>query len=217
GRGLRAAVDPHGMPIMLSERVFRRALVLIAVVGLLLGLLAWALGRSDVANWGWAGGTIPVVIGLLMSIIRDLLAGRLVVDAGALVAMSGDLALGQNLGGIVVAIMYAGGNILEDFAVARAERDLRSLIDRAPKVAHRRMGSTFEDVPIERIVVGDDILVRAGEVVPVDGVIVSPLAMLDEAPLLPASRFRSIARRASWLGAARSMRARRSSCARPRR
>jgi heavy metal translocating P-type ATPase len=177
---------------MLSERSFRRALALIAVAALLLGLLAWALGRSDVANWCWAGGTIPVVIGLLVSIIRDLLAGRLGVDAVAFVSMSAALVLGQNLAGIVVAVMYAGGNILEDFAVARAERDLRSLIDRAPKVAHRRIGSTIEDVPIERIAVGDDILVRAGEVIPVDGIIVSPTAMLDEAAVtgepIPVSR-----------------------------
>ena len=95
--------------------------------------------------------------------------------------MSGALALGQNLAGIVIAVMYAGGNILEDFAVARAERDLSSLIDRAPRIAHRRIDSVIEDVPIEQVAVGDEILVRAGEVIPVDGVIVSPIAMLDEA------------------------------------
>ena len=88
--------------------------------------------------------------------------------------------LGQNLAGIVVAIMYSGGNLLEDFAVARAERDLRSLIDRAPKVAHRRVASTIEDVPIEQVTIGDDILVRAGEVIPVDGIISSAAAMIDE-------------------------------------
>jgi heavy metal translocating P-type ATPase len=124
--------------------------------------------------------------------IRDFLAGRLGVDAVAFVSMSGALALGQNLAGIVIAVMYAGGNILEDFAVSRAERDLRSLIDRAPKVAHRRAGSAVEDVPIEHVAVGDNILVRAGEVVPVDGVIVSPVVMLDEAAItgepIPASR-----------------------------
>jgi cation transport ATPase len=63
--------------------------------------------------------------------IRDFLAGRLGVDAVAFVSMSGALLLGQNLAGVVIAVMYAGGNILEDFAIARAERDLRSLIDRA--------------------------------------------------------------------------------------
>ncbi len=123
---------------------------------------------------------------------RDLLSGRLGVDAIAFLSMSGALALGQMLAGIVIAIMYAGGNVLEDLAVARAERDLRSLIDRAPRMAHRRAASNVEDVPIDQIVVGDGILVRAGEVIPVDGVITSKAAMIDEAALtgeaIPVSR-----------------------------
>jgi heavy metal translocating P-type ATPase len=163
-----------------SERTFRRALLAITVAGLLSGLAAWALGRTDAAQWCWAGGTLPVVVGLIVSMIRDFLGGRLGVDAVAFVSMSAALGLGQNLAGNVIAVMYAGGNILEDFAVARAERDLRSLIDRAPKIAHRRAASAVEDVSIEQVAVGDDILVRAGEVVPVDGVIMSPAAMLDE-------------------------------------
>ena len=63
--------------------------------------------------------------------------------------------------------MYAGGNVLEDFAVARAERDLKSLVDRAPRVAHRIGERTaVEDVAIDAVAVGDAILVRAGEIVP---------------------------------------------------
>src|ERR1700757_788263 len=149
---------------LLTERMFRRALIAIAIGGLAFGVVAWANGRSDVANWCWGAGTFPVLLGLLISMIRDFLAGRIGVDSVAFVSMSGALVLGQNLAGIVVAIMYAGGNLLEDFAVARAERDLRSLIDRAPRIAHRRIASSVEDVPIEAVVVGDDILVRAGEV-----------------------------------------------------
>jgi cation transport ATPase len=110
-----------------------------------------------VANWIWAAGTAPVVVGLLISIIRDLLAGRMGVDAIAFVSMSAALALGENLAGAVVAVMYSGGNVLEDFAVARAERDLKSLIDRAPRIAHRRQGSTIDDIPIEQVAVGDTI------------------------------------------------------------
>ena len=124
--------------------------------------------------------------------IRDFLAGRVGVDSVAFVSMSAALVLGQNLAGVVVAIMYAGGNLLEDIAVARAERDLRSLIDRAPRIAHRRTDSTIDDVPIEQIAVGDYILVRAGEVIPVDGLITSQLVMIDEAALsgepIPVSR-----------------------------
>ncbi len=171
------------MSTILTERVLRRALIVIALGGLVIGLLAWGFGRSEIAWWAWAAGTAPVVAGLLISMIRDFLAGRMGVDAVAFVSMSSALALGETLAGIVVAVMYAGGNVLEDFAVARAERDLKSLVDRAPRVAHRRAASAVEDVAVEQVVIGDDILVRAGEVIPIDGVITSPGAMIDEAAL----------------------------------
>ena len=203
------------MSVLSIERLFRLTLIVLAGAGLLLGLISWILGRGDLANWCWAGGTIPVVLGLLISMIRDFLAGRVGVDAVAFVSMSGALLLGENLAGVVVAVMYAGGNILEDFAVARAERDLRSLIDRAPKIAHRRINSAIEDVPVERVAIGDELLVRAGEVIPVDGVITSPAAVLDEAAVtgepIPVNR-----RRANWREAVRSMRGRRSSSVRLR-
>ncbi|MGD9923688.1 MAG: heavy metal translocating P-type ATPase, partial [Pseudorhodoplanes sp.] len=154
------------MPTILTERFVRRALIVIAFGGVAFGLLAWAVGHNDLANWIWATGTAPVVIGLLVSMIRDLLAGRMGVDAIAFVSMSAALILGENLAGAVVAVMYAGGNALEDFAIARAERDLKSLIDRAPRNAHRRQGSLIEEVPIDQVAVGDTILVRAGEVIP---------------------------------------------------
>ena len=180
------------MSRLFTERVFRRALIAIALAGLILGVLAWVNGRQDMANWCWAAGTLPVVTGLLISMIRDLMAGRMGVDSVAFVSMSGALVLGQNLAGIVVAIMYAGGNLLEDIAVARAERDLRSLIDRAPRIAHRRTALAMEDIPIEQVAVGDDVLVRAGEVIPVDGLIRSQMAIIDEAAIsgepIPVSR-----------------------------
>ena len=69
------------------------------------------------------------------------------MDAVALLSMVGALALWQNLAAIVVAVMYAGGNTLEEFAISRAERDLRSLIDRAPRVAHREMAGWVQSAP----------------------------------------------------------------------
>ena len=114
---------------------------------------------------------------------RDLLAGRLGVDAIALVSMSAAVALGQPLAGAVVALMYSGGNVLEDIAVARAERDLRSLVDRAPREAHRLADGRIEEVPISAVAIGDRLLVHAGEVVPVDGVVNSNAATVDESAL----------------------------------
>jgi heavy metal translocating P-type ATPase len=162
------------------ERVLRWTLVLVAVTGLTAGGLAHAAGRSDLAGLAFTLATIPVILGLMVSIVRDVLAGRVGVDAIALVSMSAAIVLRQPLAGAVVALMYSGGNVLEDIAVARAEHDLRALVDRAPREAHRWTDDHFADVPIAAVVVNDRLMVRAGEIVPVDGVVESASAVLDE-------------------------------------
>ena len=167
----------------MNERSARYALVLISLVGLAAGLAAWLAGKDALAYWAWALGTAPVIVALAVAIVRDLLAGRMGVDAVAFVSMSAALALGEALAGVVVAVMYAGGNVLEQIAVARAERDLRSLVDRAPRIAHRRLDNHIEDIAIETVTIGDILLVRAGEVVPVDGAVVSEEALIDESAL----------------------------------
>ena len=168
---------------MINERLARRSLILITLLGLVLGAAAIPIGRREVAHWIWMAATVPVVIALAIFIGRDLMAGRMGVDAIALLAMSGALALDQSLAAIVVAIMYTGGTVLEDYAVARAERNLKSLVDRAPRLAHRRAGQAVEDVAIKDVKIGDAILIRAGEIIPVDGLITSPIAVIDESAL----------------------------------
>ena len=168
---------------MSFERVLRWALVSIAIVGLAAGILAYVAGRPGLDDLCWTLATAPVVAGLAVSIVRDFLAGRFGVDAVALVSMSAALAPGQPLAGAVVALMYSGGNVLEEIAVARAEHDLRSLVDRAPRVAHRRVNDGIEDVPIGAVAIDDRLLVRAGEVVPVDGVVTSDSVTIDESAL----------------------------------
>ena len=168
---------------MSFERVLRWSLVSIAITGLAAGILAYIAGRPYIADLCWTLATAPVVAGLAVSIVRDFLAGRLGVDAIALVSMSAALALGRPLAGAVVALMYSGGNVLEDIAVTRAERDLRSLVDRAPREAHRRIGERIEDVPIGEVASGDQLLVRAGEIIPVDGIVTSQMATIDESAL----------------------------------
>jgi heavy metal translocating P-type ATPase len=168
---------------MSFERALRWALVAIAVTGLTAGIVAYVSERSDLADLCWMFATVPVVAGLAISIVKDLLSGRFGVDAVALVSMSGALALGQPLAGAVVALMYSGGNVLEDIAVARAAHDLRSLVDRAPRDAHRCVDSGVEEVPVGTVAVGDRLLVHAGEVVPVDGVVTSEIATIDESAL----------------------------------
>jgi heavy metal translocating P-type ATPase len=168
---------------MINERFARRTLAVAALLGLAFGGTAFLAGYPATAGWMWTAATIPVVIALAFSIVRDFTAGRMGVDAIALLAMAGALLLQQPLAAIVVAIMYTGGTVLEDYAVSRAERNLKTLVDRAPRLAHRRVDGTITDVDIHDVKVGDAILIRAGEIIPVDGLITSPRAVVDEAAL----------------------------------
>ena len=58
------------MRVFFTERAFRRALIAVALAGLFSGAAAWANGRSDLASWCWAADTVPVVVGLLLSMVR---------------------------------------------------------------------------------------------------------------------------------------------------
>ena len=168
----------------MTETTFHRALLVLALLGLAAGAVAYlVLDRPVEAGWSWSAATLPVIIALGISIIRDFWLGRVGVDAIALVSMSAAIALGEPLAGVVVAIMYSGGNVLEDFARGRAERNLKALTDRTPRIAHRKMGNEFVDVAVDSVTIGDELLVRAGEVLPVDGMVLEVPALIDESAI----------------------------------
>jgi heavy metal translocating P-type ATPase len=170
-------------PVMQPQRLLRGSLLAIAILGLAAGIFAHYTGQPNLADLFWTIATVPVIAGLATSIVLDLMNRRFGVDAIALLSMGAALALGQPLAGAVVALMYSGGTVLEDIAVSRAERDLRSLIDRAPQIAHRRVNHGIEDVPVTSIAIGDVLLVRGGEIIPVDGTVASEAATVDESAL----------------------------------
>ncbi|MBN9035114.1 MAG: heavy metal translocating P-type ATPase [Rhizobiales bacterium] len=181
----------------MSESLLRRVLLALAVLALAGGLGLALSAPAARPSWlspelFWTAGTLPVVLLLAGSIVRDLMIGRFGVDAIALVSMSAALLLDQSLAAVIVAIMYSGGSVLEDFARGRAERNLSLLADRSPRTAHRRTGSRLETIPAAQVRVGDELVVKAGELVPADGVLLDGEAALDEAAVtgepLPALR-----------------------------
>ena len=95
----------------------------------------------------WALTIVLALIPLTWSVIGTLLRGDVGVDAIALVAMAGALALGEYLAGAVIALMLAGGNALEAAAGRRARRELTALLERAPRIAHRRRGDGSRRFP----------------------------------------------------------------------
>jgi heavy metal translocating P-type ATPase len=134
-------------------------------------------------QWVPALAVALVVLSSGWSVSRSLRRGQLSIDVIALIAMVGALVLGEYLTAAVIAVMLAGGNALEAAATRRAERELTALVERAPRTAHRRRGDRIEEVEVDAVAVGDVVLVRSGEVVPVDGVLVTGEALVDESSL----------------------------------
>ena len=154
-------------------------LVAVALLGLVAGAaLSWA-APGTLAQTAWAVATLPVLVTLVVQIVVSLRRGDVGLDVVAALSMSAALAFGEPLAGNVVALMYAGGQLLESFAQGRARHEMTALLGRIARTAMRFRGSGLEEVPISAIVPGDRLLVREGEVLPVDGRVAGTFALLD--------------------------------------
>jgi heavy metal translocating P-type ATPase len=161
-----------------------QTLASIAVAALVVGGLLYAVGEGATAQTVWRATVALLAAELTVEVGRTVVVEHgLGVDTIALVAMVGALALNQELAGVVIGLMFSGGTSLEAIASRRARRELTALVQRAPKVAQLRLDHRLEEVPVERVRVGDVVLVRTGEVVPVDGTVLSVEAVIDTSTL----------------------------------
>ena len=158
-------------------------LLVISLTGLIAGLGLRFAGYPEAAALAWSAGVVPVLIGLVVEIIRSLKNGEVGLDIVAALSMSAALAFDETLAAAVVALMYSGGTFLESFAEGRARHEMSSLLSRVPRTASRHRDGALEDVPLDEIVPGDLLLIRQGDVAPVDGVVASDQAILDQSAL----------------------------------
>lgn len=166
-----------------SDRL-KIVLLTVALGGLVAGLvLAFAMGRPELASSVWMVGVVPVLAALIIEILRSLTRGEVGLDIVAALSMTAALLFGETLAAAVVAVMYSGGTFLESFAEGRARREMRDLLSRVPRIATRHRNGKLEEVPLDDIVPGDRLLIRQGDVVPVDGTVASPSAFLDTSAL----------------------------------
>lgn len=171
------------------------ALLLIGgLAALLAGGVLYAFALPEAARWTWHAATAIVLVHTLVGAARGILRREFGIDIVAVLAMGGALALDEALAGAVIAVMVTGGSALERFAITRARRDLTALLARAPRIAHRKRGVEIVDMPVADVTVGDVLLVKSGEVVPADGVLLSASGVLDEAALTGETRVSTVER-----------------------
>ncbi len=162
---------------------FKTAILLIAATGLIAGLAFYFSGEPDVANAVWIAGVVPALAALVVEILRSLRSGEVGLDIVAALSMSAALVFGETLAAAVVAVMYSGGTFLEAFAEGRARREMHDLLSRVPRTATRHRNGGLEEVPLNEIAPGDRLLIRQGDVVPVDGTLSSETAFVDTSAL----------------------------------
>jgi len=160
----------------LLRALARRPVAVIAAVGLAAGLIA---GSDRVFLATLLIGGVPLVVQTLRGILR----GRFAADVVAMLAIVTAFILGQYFAGAVIVLMQSGGEALEAYAMGRASQSLEALLARAPRIAHRLRGETIEDVSVEDVQVGDLLVIKPGDLVPVDAEVTAGTSTVDQAAL----------------------------------
>ncbi|MGX1161226.1 heavy metal-(Cd/Co/Hg/Pb/Zn)-translocating P-type ATPase [Arthrobacter sp. SLBN-100] len=149
------------------------------VVAVLLGL-----GEDLAARWTASAYAMVVAVVRSGSMFKALLRGRWGIDLLAVTAIAATVVVGEYVAALIIVLMLAGGEALEDIAEGRATRELRSLLERTPQTAHReRNGGPPEDIPADAVCPGDVLLIKPSEVVPVDGMLLTAAGSFDESTL----------------------------------
>lgn len=168
----------------------------IAIIGLIVGTVVhYIFNDEEAGHWIWF---ITLVIGgtpIVFETIREMFHGRFASDIVAMLAISTAILTNEAFPGVIIVIMQSGGKALEDYAFRKATTSLDELMTRSPKIAHRKINNKeIEDVDVERIKIGDQLVIRPGDLVPVDGTIVSGNAQIDESSLTgePLSKIKQI-------------------------
>ena len=156
--------------------------VLVAVA-MIAGFGLQLYGQRGVADWLLTIVSAVAAVQIVIEMAKTVREGGLGLDILALTAIVVGLLLHEYWAAVVIALMLTGGEALEDYAEQRATNELTGLLDRAPKQAHVTQGGKTIDRPVSAVNVGDRVLVKPGEVIPVDGKVLDGTTGLDESSL----------------------------------
>lgn len=167
-----------------------------SITGLILGMVThYVFSSHDLGHWilflTLVVGGIPIVFGTIKGILHRYFASDIV----AMLAILTAIVTNDAFPGVIIIIMQSGGKALEDYAYRRATTSLDELLKRSPKVAHRKKNKEeIEDIEVTKIRIGDLLVVRPGDLIPVDGTIISGRAQIDESSITgePFSKTKSI-------------------------
>ncbi|HET8909127.1 MAG TPA: heavy metal translocating P-type ATPase [Ktedonobacterales bacterium] len=150
---------------------------------LLVSLGTWLAHLQTLAEWSLIAVILLGGIPLLWATLWQLAHREIGVDVIAILAISGSLILGQYLAGAIIVLMLSGGAALEAFALRRAGKSLSRLAERAPRTAHVWHDQQLTDIPADQVEREQIVVVKPGEIIPVDGLVISGTSGVSEADL----------------------------------
>src|SRR6476660_8822595 len=172
-----------------------------AIAGLIFGAISsYIINQPDVGRWFWLLTLIIGGIPVICETGKEILLRRhFASDIIAALAIVAAILTNEALPGVVIVIMQTGGKALEDYAFRRASSSLDELMSRSPRIAHRKKlrqtntnnddlnshiyDQSLEEINVADIRIGDLLVVRPGDLIPVDGIIISGQAKINESAL----------------------------------
>ena len=161
---------------------------LIIAIALFSAVLEFGFGLALVAQIIITITGTLIALSMLKEMIKTLRSGSYGVDLLAITAVAATLAVGQYWAAMIVLIMLVGGDSLEDYASKKAHTELKALLDNSPQTAHKVVADKLIDIKVDEANIGDQLVVKPGETVPVDGHIIKGSSMFDESSLTGESR-----------------------------
>lgn len=166
----------------------KQKLMLLGGVAVVAAVCQWGFGHPGGAQLinTVAGGVIA--LSMLVEMIKKLRTGDYGVDLLAVTAIVATLAVGEYWAAMVILLMLIGGDTLEDYANAKAHSELKTLLDNSPRTGHVKVDGQLVDRPVEALTVGQEVVVRPGELVPVDGTVLEGESTVNESSLTGESK-----------------------------
>lgn len=164
----------------------------LATTTVIIGLILQLSDQKTASHWLLGVVSIIAALPLLWDMVKDLRSGKYGIDILAITAIIVSVLLKEYWAGIVVVLMLTGGEALEDNAEHRAQSELDALLDHAPRKALVVRKGKTTSVPVAELKVGDKVIIKTGDAVPADALVLDGSANFDEASLtgesLPVSK-----------------------------
>ncbi|MCT6892861.1 MAG: cadmium-translocating P-type ATPase [Bombilactobacillus mellifer] len=151
-------------------------------------ILNFGFKLSNIANFLIIISGIIIAFSMLIEMIKVLKSGNFGVDLLAIISITATIIAKNYWAALIILIMLTGGDSLEDFASKKASADLSLLLDNSPKTAHIVKKSQIKDVLADTVPIGATLLIKPGETVPIDGIIIKGESDFDESSMTGESR-----------------------------